>query len=85
MTAIKNGNVAMELHIDRAHDLNESLAGLVREGLLGCVFSMLCVLFFFRNVRSTMLIAVSIPISLLATTAILKSMGVTLNILTYLD
>lgn len=82
MASVKDGSVSMELLVDRAHDLNGSLSGLVREGLLGCVFSMLCVLFFFRNVRSTMLIAVSIPISLLATTAILKSMGVTLNILT---
>jgi multidrug efflux pump subunit AcrB len=82
IAAIKDGSVSMELLVDRAHDLNGALSGLVREGLLGCVFSMLCVLFFFRNVRSTMLIAVSIPISLLATTAILKSMGVILNILT---
>ncbi|MFC5647945.1 efflux RND transporter permease subunit [Paenibacillus solisilvae] len=58
----------MLLLTDRAQDLDASLKGLVREGLLGCVFSMLCVLFFFRNVRSTLLIAVTIPISLLATT-----------------
>lgn len=80
--AVKNGDVTMTLLIDRAQDLNGSLMGLVREGLLGCVFSMLCVLFFFRNVRSTLLIAITLPISLLATTAVLKSMGVTLNILT---
>lgn len=80
--AVQSGDVAMTLQTDRAQDLNGSLMGLVREGLLGCLFSMLCVLFFFRNVRSTLLIAVTLPISLLATTAILKSMGVTLNILT---
>ncbi|MBB6669310.1 efflux RND transporter permease subunit [Cohnella nanjingensis] len=82
LPAVKSGDVAMTLTADRAHDLNSSLMGLIREGLLGCVFSMLCVLIFFRNVRSTLLIAVSLPISLLATTAILKAMGVTLNILT---
>ncbi|MDR4215697.1 efflux RND transporter permease subunit, partial [Bacillus paralicheniformis] len=59
-----------------------SLNGLIREGLLGCLFSMVCVFFFFRNVRSTLLIAISLPISLLATAAILKTMGITLNILT---
>ncbi|ACT00364.1 efflux RND transporter permease subunit [Paenibacillus sp. JDR-2] len=79
---VQSGDVKMELLTDRAHDLNSSLLGLVREGLLGCVFSMLCVLFFFRNVRSTLLIAVTLPISLLATTAVLKAMGITLNILT---
>ncbi|QHW29570.1 efflux RND transporter permease subunit [Paenibacillus rhizovicinus] len=82
ISAVQSGDVAMTLQTDRAQDLNGSLMGLVREGLLGCLFSMLCVLFFFRNVRSTLLIAITLPISLLATTAILKSMGVTLNILT---
>ncbi|KAI7260361.1 hypothetical protein KC345_g10099 [Hortaea werneckii] len=82
ISAVKSGDVSMTLLTDRAHDLNSSLMGLLREGLLGCLFSMICVLFFFRNIRSTLLIAVSLPISLLATVAILKWMGVTLNILT---
>jgi multidrug efflux pump subunit AcrB len=82
LPSLNNGEVSLHLTLDRAHDLNESLKGLLREGLLGCLFSMLCVLVFFRNVRSTLIIAVSLPISLLATTAILKSMGITLNILT---
>ncbi|MGG0655529.1 efflux RND transporter permease subunit [Rummeliibacillus pycnus] len=75
-------DVSFQLLLDRGKELNSSLFGLVREGLLGCLFSMICVFFFFRNVRSTLLIAISLPISLLATTAFLKSMGITLNILT---
>lgn len=82
LEAVNNGDIKLDLQLDRAHDLNASLMGLLREGLLGCLFSMLCVLIFFRNIRSTLLIAISLPISLLATTAILKSMGITLNILT---
>ncbi|MFJ8261182.1 efflux RND transporter permease subunit [Rummeliibacillus sp. NPDC094406] len=75
-------DVSFQLLLDREKELNSSLFGLIREGLLGCLFSMICVFFFFRNVRSTLLIAISLPISLLATTAFLKSMGITLNILT---
>lgn len=56
---IKNGDVSLTTMLDREHELNASLLGLVREGLLGCVFSILCVFFFFRNVRSTLLIAVT--------------------------
>lgn len=82
LAPVNDGDAKLDLMLDRAHDLNSSLMGLLREGLLGCLFSMLCVLIFFRNVRSTLLIAISLPISLLATTAILESMGVTLNILT---
>ncbi|MBY9079305.1 efflux RND transporter permease subunit [Paenibacillus sp. HN-1] len=79
---VKSGDVSLNLLVDRAHDLNASLLGLIREGLLGCLFSVLSVLIFFRNVRSTLLIAVSLPIALLAATAVLKELGVTLNILT---
>lgn len=75
-------DVSFQVLLDREKELNSSLFGLIREGLLGCLFSMICVFFFFRNVRSTLLIAISLPISLLATTAFLKSMGITLNILT---
>lgn len=75
-------DVSFQVLLDRETELNNSLFGLVREGFLGCLFSMICVFFFFRNIRSTLLIAISLPISLLATTAFLKSMGITLNILT---
>jgi len=79
---VKDGSVKLTPQLDREKELNDSLNGLIREGLLGCLFSMICVFFFFRNVKSTLVIAISLPISLLATTAILKSMGITLNILT---
>ncbi|WP_433742291.1 efflux RND transporter permease subunit [Falsibacillus pallidus] len=82
LDTINPNDVNFHLLLDREKELNDSLFGLIREGLLGCLFSMICVFFFFRNVRSTLLIAISLPISLLATTAILKSMGITLNILT---
>ncbi|MFJ8511649.1 efflux RND transporter permease subunit [Lysinibacillus xylanilyticus] len=82
LNTVNPKNVSFNVLLDREKELNSSLFGLVREGLLGCVFSMICVFFFFRNVRSTLLIAISLPISLLATTAFLKSMGITLNILT---
>lgn len=75
-------DVSFKVLLDREKELNNALSGLVREGLLGILFSMICVFFFFRNVRSTLFIAISLPISLLATTAILKTMGITLNILT---
>ncbi|MBS4196618.1 efflux RND transporter permease subunit [Lederbergia citri] len=82
LDTINPKDVKFQVLLDREKELNSSLFGLLREGLLGCLFSMICVFFFFRNVRSTLLIAISLPISLLATTAFLKSMGITLNILT---
>lgn len=79
---IKNKDVQVSNLLDEGQQVNSSLKGLLKEGLLGCFFSMVCVFLFFRKVRSTILIAVSLPICLLATTGILKTMGITLNILT---
>lgn len=82
ITPIKNNDVEVSILFDQGQQVNHSLQGLVKEGLLGCLFSMICVFLFFRNVRSTLLIAISLPICLLATTGILKLLGISLNILT---
>ncbi|MCZ8517610.1 efflux RND transporter permease subunit [Paenibacillus filicis] len=74
--------IQLTIPFDRAEDIRASLQGLIREGLLGCLFSMLSVFLFLRNVRATLLIALSLPICLLATTALLKAMGISLNLLT---
>jgi hydrophobic/amphiphilic exporter-1 (mainly G- bacteria), HAE1 family len=78
---LPNG-VQLSVQFDQAADVQSSLRGLIREGLWGCLFSMLSVLLFLRNVRSTVLIALSLPICLLAAAAVLKEMGISLNILT---
>ncbi|MCZ8516583.1 efflux RND transporter permease subunit [Paenibacillus filicis] len=75
-------DIQLSVSFDRAEDVRASLKGLIREGLLGCLFSMLSVLLFLRNIRATLLIALSLPICLLTTTALLKWMGISLNILT---
>ena len=79
---IKSGDVQLSLLLDQGKEINAALKGLVKEGLLGIVFSVICVFVFFRNIRSTLIIALSLPICLLAATAILKAMDVSLNILT---
>ncbi|WP_081416034.1 efflux RND transporter permease subunit [Peribacillus kribbensis] len=82
ITPIKNKDVKASVLFDQGQQVNHSLQGLVKEGLLGCLFSMICVFLFFRKVRSTLLIAISLPICLLATAGILKVLGISLNILT---
>ncbi|MGG1397910.1 efflux RND transporter permease subunit [Bacillus salipaludis] len=80
--ALKNKDVQLAIQFDQGEQINSSLKGLIKEGLLGCLFSVICVFLFFRKVRSTLLIAISLPICLLATTGILKTMGISLNLLT---
>ena len=79
---IKNKDAKLAILLDQGKQVNSSLQGLIKEGLLGCLFSMISVFLFFRKVRSTLLIAISLPICLLVTTGILKTVGISLNILT---
>ncbi|AGK53247.1 efflux RND transporter permease subunit [Bacillus sp. 1NLA3E] len=79
---INSEAVQLSVLLDQGNEINSALKGLIIEGLMGIVFSVICVFLFFRNIRSTMIIAISLPICLLSATAILKAMDVSLNILT---
>jgi multidrug efflux pump subunit AcrB len=82
MEEVKSGQIRTVVLYDRGKDVKASINNLVKEGLLGCLFSMLSVFIFLRDRRSTAIIAVSLPISLLASIAFLKWMGISFNILT---
>ncbi|MFC5648037.1 efflux RND transporter permease subunit [Paenibacillus solisilvae] len=79
---VQQGDIQLSILFDQGEQVKSSLYGLFKEGLLGCLLSMVSVLLFFRNIRSTVLIALSLPICLLVTTGLLKTMGISLNILT---
>ncbi|SFJ12260.1 Multidrug efflux pump subunit AcrB [Paenibacillus sp. UNC496MF] len=80
--ALREHGVALSVLLDQGAMVGSALQGLLREGLLGCLLSMACVFLFFRNARSTALIALSLPVCFLATTGLLKTMGISLNLLT---
>ncbi|EIJ83132.1 efflux RND transporter permease subunit [Bacillus methanolicus] len=80
--AYKNKDVKVSILFDQGAQVNAALKDLIKEGLLGCLFSIICVFLFFRKVRSTLLIALSLPICLLAAAGLLKTMGISLNLLT---
>jgi multidrug efflux pump subunit AcrB len=82
ITGYGPSDIRLNVLFDQGEQVKSSLNGLFKEGLLGCLLSMICVFLFFRNVRSTALIVLSLPICLLTTTGLLKTMGISLNILT---
>lgn len=59
-----------------------SVNSMLREVLLGALFATLVIVVFLRNIRSTLITIVSIPLSLGLTLFLLWKSGVTLNILT---
>ncbi len=67
---------------DQSVFIEESTQGLVQEGLLGALFAVLVIYTFLRSARTTLVAAVSIPLSIFLAIAIFGIAGLTINILT---
>ena len=68
--------------LDQSKSVKASIKGMLNEGLLGALFAFVVILLFLGNIRSTIIAAVSIPLSVLIALTFLKQFGVTLNIMT---
>lgn len=68
--------------ISSAALVKTSVEAMVKEVLLGALFATIVIMVFLRNIRSTFITIVSIPLSLCFTLFLLSRSGVTLNILT---
>jgi len=62
--------------------IEQSIEGLVREGGLGAAFAVFIIFMFLLNVRSTLVAAMSIPLSVMAALLLMLVGGVSLNIMT---
>ncbi len=75
-----------QIHISTLFDSStgivDSVSGLVRDGLFGALFAILVIFLFLRTVRTTLVTAVSIPLSIFTALLILGWQGITLNIMT---
>lgn len=76
------GNVEFVEVMNQADMINRAIDNLVSSLLQGCILAIIVLFLFLRSVRSTLVIAISIPISLLAAFLLMKFSGMTLNMLT---
>ena len=67
---------------DQAPFIEQSIESLAKEGLLGLLFAVVVILVFLLSMRSTLVTAISIPISVLITFIGMWVSGYTLNIIT---
>ncbi|WP_349904027.1 efflux RND transporter permease subunit [Parafrigoribacterium humi] len=67
---------------DQAPFIQQSIDSLATEGLLGLVFAVIVILVFLLSIRSTLVTAISIPVSVLITFIGMQASGYTLNIIT---
>ena len=69
---------------DNSAQIRTSTAQVIEHLILGSLLAALVVLLFLGNLRSTLIAAVSIPVSIIATFGLMKAAGFTLNMMTLL-
>ncbi|MFZ0422040.1 MAG: efflux RND transporter permease subunit [Xanthobacteraceae bacterium] len=67
---------------DQSIFIKAAVSSVVREGVIAAALTSLMILIFLGSWRSTVIIAISIPLSVLGSIAILSALGETLNIMT---
>lgn len=67
---------------DSAHDVKSSLGDLLEAGAIGGLLSLIVLWLFLRDIRMTLIVTLSVPLSLCMTLAAMYFLGFTLNILT---
>ncbi|GAA3408455.1 efflux RND transporter permease subunit [Paenibacillus hodogayensis] len=68
--------------LDQGEPIEESVSTMLNKALFGAIFAVVVILLFLRNLRTTLISVVSIPLSLLIALLVLKQTGVTLNVMT---
>jgi HAE1 family hydrophobic/amphiphilic exporter-1 len=75
-----------DLHVDNIFDqgkpIEDSVHTMLNKAIIGAVFAVIIILLFLRDIRSTIIAVISIPLSLLIAILALKSMDISLNIMT---
>ncbi|EHJ09014.1 efflux RND transporter permease subunit [Staphylococcus simiae] len=77
-----NNNLKATKTMDTAKPVEDSLYTMVEKAVLGTIVAIIVILLFLRNIRTTAISVVSIPLSLLMALIALKLSDVSLNILT---
>lgn len=67
---------------DESIQINQSVHSMLREAILGAIIASLVTMLFLRNLKTTIVAIISIPLSILATMIVMKLMGYTLNTMT---
>jgi multidrug efflux pump subunit AcrB len=71
----------LELLTDQSVFVTDSIVGVVREAVIAALLTALMILIFLGDWRSTVIIAISIPLSIFTSIAILSALGQTINIM----
>ena len=75
-------NVKVKLFGDQSVFVEAAITGVAREGIIAACLTATMILLFLGSWRSTLIIAISIPLSVLSSLAVLSALGETINLMT---
>jgi len=75
-------NLNLQLLTDQSIFVTAAIDGVVREGVIAACLTAIMILVFLGDFRSTMIIAISIPLAILCSIVTLSALGETINIMT---
>ena len=75
-------DISLEIIQDNTTQTRNMMSELINSALMGLVLAMLILFLFLRNIKSTIIIGISIPFSILVTLLVMNLTGITLNMLT---
>ncbi|RQW03269.1 MAG: efflux RND transporter permease subunit, partial [Calditrichaeota bacterium] len=73
--------VSLETFFDFSTFITQSMSNLGNTAIQAILLTLLVLLFFLRNIRSSLIVAVSIPVSMIVTFAVMDQAGLTLNLI----
>ena len=79
---VSHPDLEIGIVFDQADYINKSIGDIVQNALFGALFAILVILLFLKSVKSTVIIAVSIPLSILITIIGMLTFKQTLNLMT---
>ncbi|MGN1351023.1 MAG: efflux RND transporter permease subunit [Anaerovoracaceae bacterium] len=79
----KYGNqINIQIGFDQADFVRQAISSVGKTAVEGAILAVIVIFLFLRNTRSTLVIGISIPASVLATFCVMKVLGMSLNMIT---
>jgi Cation/multidrug efflux pump len=78
----KNDGLTIVTTLDQGAPIEKSVETMLSKAIIGALFAVIIIMIFLRDIRSTVIAVVSIPLSILIALLLLSQMDITLNIMT---
>ncbi|OMF36717.1 Swarming motility protein SwrC [Paenibacillus sp. FSL H8-0548] len=78
----KSSGLSFVTTLDQGKPIEDSVHTMISKAIIGALFAVIIIMIFLRDIRSTIIAVVSIPLSILIALLILGQMDITLNIMT---